>query len=288
MTCFHPLPAYRTRGGGVTLRRSEGWVDRPVRLPCGKCLGCRERLAQDWSVRCVHEAQMHERNSFVTLTYDQVNLPEDGSIDVSHWQGFAKRFRHKFGPFRFFHCGEYGELNLRPHYHALIFGHDFSFDRFKIGGRGKHDYFLSPSLSATWGKGFVTIGNLSVDSARYVARYSLKKGAPDDARYERVDKHGEVSFVRREYVTMSRRPGVGSSWFEKFGGEVFPADEVVHEGRTYRPPRFYDERLGAEELESVKRKRAERADEHSDDLTLDRLADREKLAEARLRLVSRG
>ncbi len=62
----------------------------------------------------------------------------------------------------------------------------------------------------------------------------------------------------------------------------------MHEGRTYRPPRFYDERLGAEELESVKRKRAERADEHSDDLSLDRLIDRERVAEARLRLVTRG
>ncbi len=146
---------------------------------------------------------MHERNSFVTLTYDQAHLPEDGSVDVEHWQVFAKAFRHEFGPFRFFHCGEYGELNRRPHYHALIFGHDFSDDRVKIGGRGKHDYFLSPRLSKTWGKGFVTIGDMSVQSARYVARYSLKKGAPDSSRYERVDKHGEVSFVRREYVTMS-------------------------------------------------------------------------------------
>ena len=288
MTCFRPLHAYRTPGGGVTLRKSEGYIDRPALLPCGYCLGCRERHAQDWSVRCVHEAQMHERNSFVTLTYDQEHLPEDLSVDVRHWQLFAKRLRLKIGPFRFFHCGEYGEKTLRPHYHALIFGEDFSFDRFSIGGRGKHDYFSSPTLSEVWGKGFCVIGNLSVESARYVARYALKKEVANAPRYERVDKYGELSFVRREYVTMSRRPGLGSSWFDRFGGEVFPADEVVHEGRTYRPARFYDERLGSEELESVKRKRRLAADAHADDLTVERLADRESVAKSRLALLSRS
>ncbi len=231
---------------------------------------------------------MHERNSFVTLTYDQEHLPEDYSVDVSHWQLFAKRLRLKIGPFRFYHCGEYGEVNRRPHYHALIFGEDFSFDRFKTGTRGKHDYFTSPTLSRVWGKGFVVIGDLTVDSARYVARYCLHKEVANSPRYERVDEHGEVSYVRREYVTMSRRPGIGSTWFARFGGEVFPADEVVHEGRTYRPARFYDERLGAEELESVKRKRRESADSHAGDLTVQRLADRESVAKSRLALLSRG
>ena len=70
---------------------------------------------------------MHEDNCFITLTYDDENIPWDGSLNKQHFQAFMKRLRwhNKEKKIRYFHVGEYGEQLSRPHYHALIFNHDF-------------------------------------------------------------------------------------------------------------------------------------------------------------------
>jgi len=230
-------------------------------------------------VRCVHEAQLHDRSSFVTLTYDQAHVPKDWSVDVKHWQNFAKRLRHAIGPFRFFHCGEYGDRNQRPHYHALIFGHNFDFDRVPIG----RDLYMSPLLAKTWGYGMVSVGNLTFQSAAYVARYAMKKigGPPADLQYVRTD--GKTSWwVKPEYVTMSRNPGIGSKWYDKFHTDVFPADEVIIEGRNYPVPRFYTSKLPEATAEAIKDARRRNAAKHKEDSTWQRLRVRERVAVARL------
>ena len=44
-----------------------------------------------------------------------------------------------------------------------------------------------------------------------------------------------------EYVVMSRRPGIGRGWLEKFTSDVYPHDYVViRNGIKCRPPRYYD------------------------------------------------
>jgi hypothetical protein len=95
-------------------------------------------------------------------------LPEDGSLDVSHFQIFMKRLRHRVKPLkiRFFHCGEYGDKTRRPHYHALIFGYKVLFKKQKSG-----DLFTSDMLAKCWGKGHCLVGDLTFESAAYVARY---------------------------------------------------------------------------------------------------------------------
>lgn len=227
----------------------EGFVDRPVDLPCGQCITCRLAKAQAWATRAVHEAQMHERNCFITLTYDDEHLPEDGSLDVRDWQLFAKRLRKKVGPFRFLHCGEYGDNTHRPHYHALLFGLDFHRDRKPWNYHGSSSQlWISDTLESTWGQGFTSIGPLTEQSAAYVARYTVKKatGPGGAERYRRIDlTTGEEFYVRPDYATMSRRPGIGSSWLEKYHRDVYPSDQVVHNGRKLRPPEFYDRRLEA-------------------------------------------
>ncbi len=268
----------------------EGFADRPLDLPCGQCIGCRIERSRQWALRCVHEAQMHARNCFITLTYAPGRMPEGDSLDVRDWQKFAKRLRKNYGPFRFFHCGEYGDENLRPHYHACMFGIDFSEDRVFHEDRGKYRLFRSGELDKAWGLGFATVGSLTYESAGYVARYCTKKatGKLADERYARVDYDtGELYYVKPEYSTMSRRPGLGSTWFDKFGSEVFPSDEVVHGGKRFRPPSFYDGKLGEDELVSIKRKRLDRVFDRSEDLTPERLKVREKVAAAQLRRLSR-
>ncbi len=288
MVCFHPLHGYRSAGGKIVFNPKKGYVDLPVDLACGHCTGCRWERSRQWAIRCVHEASMHSQNSFITLTYNDENLPKDGSLCLADWQNFAKRLRHKVGPFRFFHCGEYGEVHRRPHYHACIFGLDFIADRGLWKDDGKHPLFRSPLLDKTWGLGFTTVGAMSFDSAAYVARYVMKKAKRESERYGRVDQDtGEVSFVRPEYVTMSRNPGLGSKWFSKFKSDVYPSDEVIVAGRSFRPPRFYDELLPDEELDEYKVKRRGAMVNRNRDLTPERLRVREKCLEARLNLVER-
>lgn len=268
-------------------------MDRPLELPCGQCDGCRMERSKQWAMRCVHEAQLHKRNCFVTLTYAPEALPRDGSVNIEHWQKFAKRLRRAIEPerFRFFMCGEYGEKTLRPHYHAILFGLDFSEDRFVRSKNFRGDrLYESPFLTERWGLGMATIGEVNFASAAYCARYVMKKvtGPEAEKHYTRTNPDtGERFKVRPEFVSMSRRPGLGAGWFAKFGAsDVVPRDEVVIDGRRFRPPRFYDEKLEPEVLESVKRKRRDAVAKRSEDLTPERLSVREKVFASRIdRLV---
>src|ERR1041384_105602 len=104
MACYHPW-----------------WKDRQV-LPCGQCRGCRAAYHREWSARCVHEACMHEVNSFVTLTYDDEHLPVGGSLDLEAVPVLIRALRKRGKKVRYFYCGEYGERSGRPHYHALLVG----------------------------------------------------------------------------------------------------------------------------------------------------------------------
>ncbi len=281
MVCFHPLTGYRSHGGAVVFDPLKGFRDKPVDLACGQCRGCRLERSRSWALRCAHEAEMHERNCFITLTYRDEDLPKGRSLCLEDWQKFAKRLRKKLGPFRFFHCGEYGDENLRPHYHACLFGIDFVEDQVFFKREHGSALYVSESLGQTWGLGFSTVGTLTLASAAYVARYVIKKVTGDLA-----ERH--YGGRRPEYATMSRRPGLGSSWFDKFMSDVFPADEVVHEGRSFPVPKFYDSKLGAEELEVYKVSRRRAARKRIKDLSPERLVVREKCADARAALFGRS
>ena len=98
MPCYHPMQGYRSRADGKTIvfNPTHGWVDRPLTIPCGQCVGCRLERSRQWAVRCVHEASLHEDNCFITLTYNNESLPEDGSLNKKHFQDFMKRLRKKY------------------------------------------------------------------------------------------------------------------------------------------------------------------------------------------------
>ncbi len=246
MGCNAPLTAYRAPGGAITFDQKAGYYDRPLKLSCGQCRGCRLRRTRDWAIRAIHESQLHPRNCFITLTYSPEALPEDQGLNVKHWQDFAKRLRHTLGPFRFLHCGEYGERSLRPHYHACIFGLNFKEDRQPLGNPSGHPLFTSQTLTDTWRHGFVSIGELTFDSAAYVASYVFKKanGPTLEARSERLDPEtGEIWKVKPEYATMSRRPGLGQKWFDKYKSDLYPGDFAIAKGQKFRPPKYYDRLL---------------------------------------------
>lgn len=242
---------------------------------------------------------MHEENVFLTLTYDEAHLPAGGSLQVADCQLFMKRLRSRISPakIRFFLCGEYGEKLSRPHYHALIFGHDFP-DKRQAGKRGDHVLYESRVLDEVWGLGGARIGSVSFETASYVANYATKKivGSP-----EVVNAHYQGR--KPEFLLMSRRPGLGNAWFSAFGGDVFPSDEVVVRGVSARPPRYYDAifaRREPGEFERIRAKREESAARLEEFVARSgdrymispacnavRLRDGEKVARAKLALKTR-
>lgn len=250
----------------------------------------------------MHEAQTAQENSkapiassFVTLTYDEEHLPADRGLVLQDFQNFAKRLRKNIGPFRYLHCGEYGPEKLRPHYHACIFGIPFG-DRVKIELQGK-PAFTSPTLSETWGKGYVTVGDIEWASAKYVANYCVSKlngqGAETAAARNLIQQEtGEVLAewkVQPEYATMSRNPGLGKEWFKKYWTDVYPDDFVLANGHKFTPPGYYDkllEKQNPELWEKVKLKRQQKIREKQWDLTPKRLSTRERIAQAKYKEYS--
>lgn len=297
MPCYHPLAAYRTESGEVVFQElaRNGGGER-IDLPCGQCIGCRMRRASDWELRVMHEAQTHERACFITLTYAKGRLPANGSLEHRDFQLFMKRVRKRFGPVRFYMCGEYGPLNLRPHYHAVLFGVDFRDDR-KPAGKSASGavFFESTHLNNLWGMGKATVQDLVRETAGYCARYIMKKalGHAAEKAYERVDSDGVICRVVPEYACMSKKPGIGAQWFNRFSGDVYPHDFVVAVGKERLTPRFYDRLLrreDEEEFERVKAARFERQREYEAFLESmpERLKVREIVHEARVSTLSRG
>lgn len=312
MACFHPLKAWRGRRAGpsgkcrIVFERSKS-CGVALELPCGQCIGCRLEHSRQWAVRCMHEASLHAENCFVTLTYSPEHLPENGSLVKRDMQLFWKKLRERFPERRlkYFQCGEYGEVTRRPHYHACIFGFDFP-DRvlFKKSPSGS-SLFLSSLCSEVWGLGATTVGDVTFESAAYVARYVVKKvGFGPEGRYIHVDGvpgrtdviTGEVSAdVVDEYIVMSRggRHGKGLShdWYKRWSSEVFPSDSVVVRGRLCKPPRYYSKLLESAHsslYSKVCRERRKRAKLAAADNTASRLAARELCAKGRAELLLRS
>lgn len=204
--------------------------------------------AREWGVRVVHEASLHDESSFVTLTYSEEQLPNDGSLSVRTLQLFLKRLRKAVEParVRFFACGEYGEKNDRPHYHVILFGYGFPDKKPWSRSPSGAVLYRSAFLESLWTFGYSDIGTVTRESGAYVAKYCLKKvtGPPAIDYYRRVHPvTGEVYDVRPEFATMSNRPGIGLGWFKQFESDFNPSGFIVVDGVKYPVPRYYRKKL---------------------------------------------
>lgn len=231
---------------------------------------------------------MHDENCFVTLTYSDEHLPEDYGLSKAEVQKFNKRLRKKLSPrkIRICYAGEYGDEGGRPHYHALIFNYAFLADR-KPHTKNREGSILytSEELSTLWGLGHCLIGELTFESAAYVARYCLKKvtGKNAEEAYSRVHPYtGEIHQVQPEFFEPSRRPGIGITWLNKYKSDVYPHDEVIVRGRSTRPPRAYDETLSETETEVIKKARMKKGRKHKKNNTPERRKVREQIKNAQV------
>lgn len=264
-------------------------------LPCGQCISCRLGYAKSWAIRCMLEAQYHEHNYFITLTYNDRHLPRgefltlsgdilDTSLRRKDLTDFIKRYREyersTFGNdgIKVFYCGEYGDLNDRPHYHLLLFGVTPLEDRFIWRKKDNFSYYRSPLLEGLWStplslSGFsfsVPIGHiefspLSFDTCAYTARYCLKKitGKP---KKEFLDYYATLDNpppVRTEpFLGMSRRPGLGAQYYHDHKEDIYLSDEVLYQKDfqvfSSKPPRYFDKLFDIDNPEEMAELKEER------------------------------
>lgn len=184
---------------------------------------------------------MHEENCFITLTYDEQNNPD--TLVKKHYQDFLKRLREYLSRsgqptgVRYYLAGEYGDNFGRPHYHALLFGYNFPDRKFFTTQNGfKLD--TSEILKKLWPMGYSLIGDVSFESAAYVARYIMKKVTGENAPHYYGDR-------LPEFNKMSLKPGIGADWFKAYGMQsCYPEDFIVIRGGVKcKPPRYYDKKL---------------------------------------------
>lgn len=232
--CTSPRTASYNLDGSINFSHKKH--DRqmvPFKLPCGKCTECRLERAREWSIRCVHEAKMHKKNSFITLTYSDKYLPQDHQLNHTHFQLFMKRLRKhtnqkKLG---YFMCGEYGEQTHRPHYHACIFGWEPEDKKIWSKNHMGDNLYTSKTLDKIWGFNDPElcpnkIGEVTQKSASYVARYVLKKQKKD-----------------KSYQKSSRINAIGKRWIEKYWKDVFihaKGSIILSDGTKSKVPRYYE------------------------------------------------
>ena len=317
--CYYPVTGYRSREvnpetgrRALVFNKNDGFEDLPVTIKCGRCIGCRLDRSSEWAVRCHHESSLYENNCFLTLTYSDENLPSPPSVSIRSIQLFMKRLRKKTGRYkttdsqgnvldpgiRFFACGEYGDRTNRPHYHILLFNYDFP-DKEKhkwVNSASPYWLYTSDLLESVWPYGHCTIGSVSFNSAAYTARYVMKKvtGPMAEEHYQWVDPiTGEIHQLHPEFLTMSRRPGIGADWIKKYHTDVWPEDHVVIDNKQFRPPRYYkniqfgdgtDHEVFLRQLRKKQRKYAEK---HAADTTPDRLRVRATVREERIKQLER-
>lgn len=293
MPCFHPAQVWPARppARGIVWRRSDSFDGaRSLEVPCGQCIGCRLARSQDWATRIAHEAQMHDDNMFLTLTFNDEELPWDRSVSVRDVQLFMKRLRKMVGKVRFFACGEYGARLSRPHYHLIVFGHRFTD---LVPWRRTSSGFVvsrSPSLERLWKHGFSEVGEVTHQSAAYVARYVVKKvtGSLAKEHYSVVHPEtGEVSRVAPEFICMSTHPGIGAEWLAKYRGDAFPSDFVVVDGKRRPVPRYYVKKQEDWYQDEVKYLRSVQSEKSAANRTPERLAVREEVQEMRVERLQR-
>lgn len=322
MGCDFPLKAYRSasqRGESGKPLLTFNPLDAmnstsPMEIPCNNCMGCKLEKARQWSIRMMHEARYHSENCFLTITYNDENVPQDYGLHLRHLQLFIKRFRKSLTPtgklgkgpnqhvrawrvhntrkIRFFACGEYGDLNGRPHYHAIIFGYDPPDKILHSRSPSGELIYVTARLTALWGLGYVATQDVSHKSCSYVARYVTKKiktgndfGASRYLRLSPVD--GALHSVRPEFAVMSRRPGLGKKFADEFKSDFYPSGYLVVEGVRQSPPKFYVSQLSEAEQQRLKRQARHLSLKHKPHTTTERRMARAAVRDARIKKLQR-
>lgn len=195
-----------------------------IPVPCGKCLSCRINRSTEWGLRAVLELAAWDYQAvWLGLSYDPEHLPENGSIRKKHLQDYIKRVRGKGAKkkVKYFGCGEYGETTSRPHYHLILYG----ISQEEIETVKEH-----------WHFGYVKVGTVTYESARYTAGYQLKKWMTKKDKEEYVAQGLEAPF-------QISSNGFGLQWCLE-NQEILKRElKLEHKGKEHPLPRYFRKKL---------------------------------------------
>lgn len=245
---------YYYSGHSNSLYLNDEYLDKNsqyVFFNCRSCISCRLKHSRDWASRVQFEAKQYDFNYFVTLTYDDENLPRAidmyPTLNYVDVQKFFKRLRKYFmfhfkqSNIRYFGSGEYGSQFDRPHYHFIIFNLPIPDLKFYKFNKIKQKLYVSDVIQRIWGKGIVVITPLTWQTANYVARYSLKK----------VNSNIDYGNRNKEFLVMSRRPGIGYQYYHDNKAEIYNIDKVLinTSKKVYwvQPFRYFDKLLSRDD-----------------------------------------
>lgn len=274
----------------------------------------------------MHEKMMHKHNSSITLTYNDQHNP---GYSLSHrdWQLFTKKLRkalgkevknyrspqqaaprlllhgrhgalpHTPGEIKYYMCGEYGSQTSRPHFHACLFGVDFADKVYHKTTPAGQRIFISKTLDDIWGKGYAAIGEVTFESAAYIARYIMQKYDWGEKYDEIIDPEtGEIVKRIKQYNQMSRgnrlkkNNSIGASWLQQFQADAYPEGKIVLRNYKVPTPRYYDkkfqkiDKLAYEQLQYMRYVEQLAQQEHH---TYERLAVQEYVKESQLKSLQR-
>lgn len=258
--------------------------DTAKNLPCGKCQACKLSYSQEWANRAGLEIKNWKHNVFVTLTYNNENLPkqnvrlenkETGEVykqipslkpkDLTKFmkdlrEYYRKRYNHI--NIRFMGAGEYGSETKRPHYHLIIFNLPITDLKPKAVNYDNDIYYDSEIIKSIWKKGHVSITNATHENAAYVARYTMKK-QQSKVEQKQMKKLG----LEPEFLRMSRSPGIGGYYYEKHKKKIWENDHIIittkKGAKKITPPKYFTRLLEKENakkafnLKEVRRKNIE-------------------------------
>lgn len=261
MTCYHPIAVERIKSNNsqydpkhkirflgaakdiLNVDVYSGPTSDIFCIPCGKCIGCRIDKARDWSVRILCEAiTTKERSWFLTLTYDDDHM-SDLSLDKKDFQQFIKDLRNylyykKGTNIRYFGCGEYGDSSGRKHFHIIIFGLGDLDIKARSSSNG-YIYYESQIINELWSKGFVVLADLNLNTASYVARYTLKKLG--------LKKYDDLG-IQAPFILMSTRPGIGYDYWLAHSTDLQAYPYILCDHKFLPMPRYF-KRLFEEKLD---------------------------------------
>lgn len=250
MICLSPVSIARVNGKNA--------ADR-VSVPCGQCLACLQNRRGSWSFRLNQELRDSKSGYFITLTYDNDNLPlkrtlENGETVIeklksSEWlnenpwvkvvptiykidvQLFLKRLRKTLSKMdtpphiKYFIAGEYGSDTHRPHYHGIFF--NLPYENKTVSGSMK----LKKLIFDAWNMGEIDIGEASPASIHYVSGYIMSK--------DTVPIGAELPFS-----LMSKNPAIGIGYMKNYRYHLNKKTyETVQNGNKTKLPRYYIDKI---------------------------------------------